>query len=287
MMTNSFIGAHITKEKTLLDTIKKIKDNGGNALQLFASNPRSVALPNIEKYKKDSPSIIKYCEDNKCKLIIHSPYTINLAKDMKNGDRTLDIKDCYWINILIEELKISDLINSIGVVVHVGKYTTQTYEDGLQNMKDGIKYIVAHLKKNNIKSKFILETPAGQGTELLTDLNEFVKFYNSFTTDEKKHMGICLDTCHVYSAGYELSDAYNIIYSKNAKDVIAIHLNSSMKGLNSRVDKHAPILEGKIPVKDIENFLKLIKTNKQTPLIILEKVSNNLNKDIEFVKNIV
>jgi deoxyribonuclease-4 len=283
----TYFGAHITKEKTLLDTIKKIKDNGGNALQLFASNPRSIALPNFEKYKEASPSVIKYCEENNCKLIIHSPYTINLAKEMKNCQRILDIKDCYWINLLIEELKISDLINSVGVVVHVGKYTTLTYDEGLKNMKEGIKYVVANLKKNNIKSKFILETPSGQGTELLTDLNEFVKFYNSFSADEKKHMGICLDTCHVYSAGYELQDAYNIIYAKNAKDVAVIHLNNSMKGLNAMVDKHAPILEGKIPVKDIENFLKLIKTNKHIPLIILEKVSKNLNKDIEFIKNII
>jgi len=280
----TFIGAHIPKEKTLLNTIKIIKDNGGNALQIFASNPRSVALPNIIKYTEEAPSIIKYCKENDIKLIIHSPYTINLAKDMKNGQRTLDIKECYWINLLIEELKISDVINSIGVVVHVGKYTTQTYEEGIKNMKEGMKYIIAYLKKNNIRSKFILETPSGQGTELLTDLNEFMKFYNSFSADEKKHLGICLDTCHVYSAGYDLENAYNIIYAKNAKDVVVIHLNSSMKGLNSRVDKHAPILEGKIPVKDIENFLKLL-TNK--PMIILEKPSNNLNKDIEFIKNIL
>ena len=280
----TFIGAHIPKEKTLLNTIKTIKDKDGNALQIFASNPRSVALPNIIKYTEEAPAVLKYCKENDIKLIIHSPYTINLAKDMKNGQRTLDIKECYWINLLIEELKISDVINSIGVVVHVGKYTTQTYEEGIKNMKEGIKYIIAYLKKNNIKSKFILETPAGQGTELLTDLNEFMKFYNSFSADEKKHLGICLDTCHVYSAGYELEDAYNIIYAKNAKDVVVIHLNSSMKGLNSRVDKHAPILEGKIPVKDIENFLKLL-TNK--PMIILEKPSNNLNKDIEFIKNIL
>ena len=280
----TFIGAHIPKEKTLLNTIKIIKDNGGNALQIFASNPRSVALPNIIKYTEEAPSIIKYCKENDIKLIIHSPYTINLAKDMKNGQRTLDINECYWINLLIEELKISDVINSIGVVVHVGKYTTQTYEEGIKNMKEGMKYIIAYLKKNNIRSKFILETPSGQGTELLTDLNEFMKFYNSFSADEKKHLGICLDTCHVYSAGYDLENAYNIIYAKNAKDVVVIHLNSSMKGLNSRVDKHAPILEGKIPVKDIENFLKLL-TNK--PMIILEKPSNNLNKDIEFIKNIL
>ena len=154
-------------------------------------------------------------------------------------------------------------------------------------MKEGIKYIIEYLKKNNIKSKFILETPAGQGTELLTNLNEFIKFYNSFSLDEKKHIGICIDTCHVYSAGYELEDAYNIIYAKNAKDVVVIHLNNSMRGLNAMVDKHAPILEGKIPIEDIEKFLKLVKTNKHIPLIILEKPSNNLNKDIELVKNIL
>lgn len=286
-MTNIFIGAHIAKEKNLLETIKKIKNNKGNALQLFASNPRSIALPNIIKYKEEAPSVLTYCKENNIKLIIHSPYTINLAKNIKNGERTLDITDCYWINLLIEELKISDLINSVGVVVHVGKYTTQSYENGLKNMKEGIKYIIENLKKNNIKSKFILETPAGQGTELLTNLNEFIKFYNSFSLDEKKHIGICIDTCHVYSAGYELEDAYNIIYAKNAKDVVVIHLNNSMRGLNAMVDKHAPILEGKIPIEDIENFLKLVKTNKHIPLIILEKPSNNLIKDIELVKNIL
>lgn len=277
-----FIGAHINREKTLINTIKKIQDSGGNALQIFVSNPRSVSLTNIENYIAISNDIKEYCKVNNFKLVIHSPYTINLANEFKNGKKEILIEDCYWVKLLIHELKIANIINAVGVVVHVGKHTKLSYENGLKNMKIVLEYIIKELIKVNSVSKIILETPAGQGTELLKNLEEFIAFYNSFTAIEKKYIGICVDTAHIWSAGYELEEAFKIVFTKNAKDVCVIHYNNSLKEKASMVDKHAPIFNGEIPLNNMKNFIELLKPLKKKPIIILE-TPDIIPEEIKFI----
>ena len=280
----NYIGAHIDKQKTLLNTMKIITDNGGNALQFFASNPRSAKLANIDNFKKDASEILEYCKDNNFKLVIHSPYTINLAKELKNGSRTIDIKDCYWVELLLNELIIADLIGAIGSVVHVGKYTNLTPEEGLNNMRICIKYIIKNMEGLKLKSKLILETPAGQGTELLSDLNEFINFYNSFTKEERKYFKICIDTAHLWSSGYDILNVFNTILKKNKKDIAVIHFNNSKKDKGSNVDVHASIFEGKIDIDYLEKIIKIFANNS---VIILEEPSKNIHEDfLWFQKNI-
>lgn len=268
-----YVGAHINREKTLLNTMNVIKGFGGNALQIFASNPRSAALVNISNYTSIAEKITEYMKDNDFKLVIHAPYTINLAKELKNGKKAIALEDCYWVKLLLHELEIANIIHSVGVVVHVGKHTTQSYAEGLENMRQVIKYVVSKLIEVKSASKLIIETPAGQGTELLKRLEDFLEFFNSFSKEEKKYMGICLDTAHVWSAGYELSEAFQLLFSKNSKDVVVIHYNNSEREKSAMVDKHAPILAGEIPKKDMEGFLESLKTLKHKPVVILETPS--------------
>lgn len=282
-MTIKYIGAHISKEGgDLIKTIDVIINSGGNALQLFASNPRSVTPPNIEKYTEVSSHIVNYCKKNDFKLVIHSSYTINLAKEAKNNKRVIDLSECYWTKLIINELIVADLINSIGTVVHVGKYTTLSQEEGMLNMFNAIKYIITQLKILNIKSKLIIETPAGAGTELLTDVSDFINFYNSFTDDDKKHLGICLDTAHIWSSGYDINEYYDIISKTNSKDICVIHYNNSKKNKSSMVDTHDHLLDGKIPLGDLMIFIKKLKYN---PIIILEKPSPYLKNEFVWVKD--
>lgn len=283
-ISNYYIGAHIAKESTLLKTMVNISNNGGNALQIFASNPRSASEANIEKYKKDAPKILEYCEKNNFKIVIHSSYIINLAREAKNDKRVINISDTYWIKSLISELIASHIINAIGVVVHVGKYTKLTPDEGLNNMAMYISYLIDFMKANKIRSKIIIETPAGQGTELLTDMNDFIMFYNSFTADQKKYLGICIDTAHVWSNGYDVLDAYKMLVEKNMEDIVLIHLNNSKKEKASKVDVHAPIFNGLIPVNILTNLLKIIKCLDHIPMIILEEPSDMLNSDIKWIK---
>ena len=281
-----YVGAHINREKTIIKTMETITKNGGNCLQLFVSNPRSSSLVNIENYITIANDVKDYISKNNFKLVIHSSYTINLARDFKNGKRTVPINECIWIKILLHELYISHLINSSGVIVHVGKHTTLSYNKGLENMRTAIEYIIDELQKNNLKTKIIIETPAGQGTELLTNLNEFIDFYNSFSKEQKKYLGICLDTAHIWASDYELNDAYNIICNKNANDLIVIHLNNSAVKKGCNVDRHTPIFDnanGTIPLKSIKQFLELFKDNKHVPIIILETPSIDYSQEIKWI----
>jgi deoxyribonuclease-4 len=285
-MNNIYVGAHINREKTIIKTMETITKNGGNCLQLFVSNPRSSSLVNIHNYLDIAEDIKEYKSKNNFKTIIHSSYTINLARDFKNGKRAIPINECIWIKILLHELYISQLINSSGVIVHVGKHTTLSYEYGLENMRIAIEHIIEEMKNNNIKAKIIIETPAGQGTELLTNLNEFIDFYNSFSKEQKKYLGICLDTAHIWASNYELNEAYNIICNKNANDLIVIHLNNSVVKKGSNVDRHAPIFDsanGTIPITAIKEFIELFKDNKHVPIIILETPSIEYSQEIKWI----
>jgi len=282
-MSPTYVGAHVKKETNLLKTLDVITKNGGNALQLFASNPRSTQTPNLDSYHMISDDFQKLCTTNKCSTVIHSSYTVNLAKEPKDGKRVLDLRDCYWVKLLLGELEVSDIIGSIGVVVHVGKYTTQTHENGLKQMFNTIKYIISQMKEKQIRSKLIIETPAGAGTELLTNVDDFIQFFNDFSVSEKKHLGMCLDTAHIWSSGYNINDYYSLICKSNEKDILVVHFNNSKKDQGSHVDTHDNIFDGKIKLKDMETFMKNIKGD---PMIILEKPSDDLKKDIKWIRKI-
>jgi len=280
-----YVGAHINRDKTIVKTMENIKSAGGNALQIFISSPRSMALTDIVKYDNVSHEIKEYLKKNDFKLVIHSPYVINVASEFKNGKRTLTIDECYWIKTIINQLEISDLIGSIGVVLHVGKHVKLSYNDGLENMRTFIKYVLNDISNKKLNTKLILETPAGQGTELLTDLKDFIKFYNSFTKDEQKYLGICLDTAHTWALGYDLDEAYDLLFSKsNAKNITLIHLNNSQVKKGARKDRHATILDGMIPNDKMNDFIKNIKNNKI--VIILETPSKDYDKEIAHIYNI-
>lgn len=280
-----YVGAHINRDKTIVKTMENIKSAGGNALQIFISNPRSTASMDIVKYDSVSREIKEYLKQNDFKLVIHSPYVINVASELKNGKRTLTIDECYWIKTIINQLEISDLIGSIGVVLHVGKHVKLSYNDGLENMRSAIKYVLNDISNKKLNTKLILETPAGQGTELLTDLKDFIEFYNSFTKDEQKYLGICLDTAHTWALGYDLDEAYNILFSKsNAKNITLIHLNNSQVERGDKKDRHATILDGMIPKDKMNDFIKNIKKNKT--VIILETPSKDYDKEIAYIYNI-
>ena len=287
-----YIGVHINREKTILKTMETVAKNGGNCLQLFVSNPLSSSLVSIDNYLSIADDIREYSAKNGFATIIHASYTINLARDFKNGKRTVPIHECPWIQLLLHELYISHLLGSVGVVIHVGKHTTQSREQGLENMRIALEYIIEVLHQKQINAKIVLETPAGQGTELLTDLGDFLNFYNhQFSAEQRRHLGICVDTAHIWAAGYELSDAYNMIAVKNINDVVAIHLNNSKVAKGGRVDRHATLFDGTgtIPRDAIRQFVELWKEKEKIqqpslPLIILETPSANYADELAYFK---
>lgn len=281
-----FIGAHISRETTLMGTIEKIKNNKGNALQIFASNPRGTKITNLnEKFFGNLNEIKSYINKNNFAIVIHNPYTINLATPFINGKKELEIKDCYWIQLLINELKIAHQLGSYGCVVHCGKYTKNTPEEGLNNMKRSLKFIITEIKRLKLTSRIILETSTGQGTELLYKYEDFLDFYNSFSEDDKNFLKICIDTCHIWAAGYELMEILQITRKNgNMKDIGVIHINNSKNPKESHLDRHEIIRAGYINLEEIILFIKQMKTNNSELILILETPDEkNLNEEIAII----
>jgi deoxyribonuclease-4 len=280
------IGAHIPREKNLLETMKIIKDADGNSLQIFVSNPRSVNVKEFNRnFLGDPNEIQSFIIENNFKLIIHSPYTINLASSTMINKRHINLEECYWIKIMLKELEIAHILGSIGCVLHTGKSTKLPIKDGLINMKKGIEFILETIINNQWSSKLILETASGQGTELLSNYQDFLNFYNEFDNRYKDVFKICIDTCHIWAKGYELKEIFDITLSNNnINDIVLIHLNNSKNPKGSHLDRHDIINQGFINIIDIYRFVKSFRSLNKDIIIILETPTPNFKFEIHQIK---
>lgn len=277
-----YYGVHLSIKNNLLDTIDYIKSIKGNMIQIFVSNPMSIkSKPNI-KIIENADLIKKKLIENDVKLVIHLPYTINIGKQFNEKE--------WWINAIIEQLNISEKIGSIGCVIHVGKSLTLSEYDSLNNMYKSIKYIIKYLKKKKMNTHIILETAAGQGTELIYKINDFFEFYNRFSEDDKDYFRLCIDTCHIFAAGHDIrkKDQVKDIF-KNIDKLVGlryidlIHLNDSKKDCGSCVDRHENIGEGLIGKKGLKEFIRYSLLYRIP--IILETPNNYIN-EIELIDNL-
>lgn len=288
-LNNTYYGGHISIKYGILNALDEIIELGGNMIQIFISNPMSIRDVNYNdkftsKYISD---IINKLKNTNTKIVIHLPYVINLAKPLSN-------KYNWWIDMICKQLEISEKIKSIGCVVHVGKYKELTESEGLDNMYKALKIIINFLKINKMKTHIILETAAGQGTELIptknNDISDFANFYNRFDTKEKKHLKICIDTCHIFSAGYNLNTKESVkkffnIFNKliGIKHIDLIHLNDSKIKCGGCVDRHANLGEGYINLEAIKHFIKYALFYN-IPLIL--ETPGEYKYELKLIKNI-
>lgn len=295
-----YYGGHMSITNGIVSAISDINEIGGNMIQIFISSPM-ILNSNIDM-KKFTPKIVDQiknkCNETNSKIVIHLPYVINLAKPLDINQ--LETKS---IKLIINQLKISHLIGSIGCVVHVGKYTSLTEAEGLENMYKSIKIIIDYIKTNNLNTNIILETSAGQGTELLStknnSLNDLAEFYSRFTSDDKTVFKLCVDTCHIFAAGYDIreKDMVKTFFEQwheaiGLENLALIHLNDSKKICGSCVDRHESLGKGCIGIEGLRHFIRYaiyykIPTVLETPsdyieeLNLINKVKNGVNKWIE------
>jgi deoxyribonuclease-4 len=250
-----YYGCHMPVSNGIDKAILGIHNMGGNCLQIFVSNPMSGKVTDkaMQFYKERGSNIQKMLNEMNVKLFIHSPYTLNFAKDKINNSWA----SCYWITALINELEIAHHIGAVGCVIHVGKSLDLNIDIATNNMHESLLYVIEQIKIKKLNSIIILETGAGQGTEMfLTENNTidgFANFYNLFTFDEKQYIKTCVDTCHIYSAGYCISSRkicqqfFAEFQEKiGLENLVLIHLNDSKKECCAKVDRHENLGKGHI-----------------------------------------
>lgn len=294
-----YYGAHISIKKGIISAIDEIIQMGGNMIQIFISNPISTKF-NIDE-KKFNETICKQIKnkllETDSKLVIHLPYVINLAKPLCQKP-----ENCWWIKMICDQLIVSESIGSIGCVVHVGKSLNLTETEALENMFNAFVYIIEFMHKHSMETKIILETAAGQGSELITtknnSLEDFANFYNKFNLDQKKYIKICVDTCHIFAAGYDIQKPIQISNFFSDFDTMIginnmslIHLNDSKCGCGSCVDRHENIGFGKIGKHALKHFIRYgifykIPIILETPNLVQTEIDliSQLKNDVENIK---
>lgn len=221
------IGFHAGKQKLLCDTVASLGDYS-KPYQIFLSGPQN---SKFTVQDADIASTLGLIEKTKAKIFVHSQYIINLCAK--------DANDNWHTKLLMKNLQVTRAFGGKGVVVHVGKSTDQPITEALEHMRGAIREVLEHATES---CPLLLETPAGQGTETLRDMKEFLDFVDSF---KDKRLRMCLDTCHVYACGHE---PMSYIESALARpDLLKlIHFNDSLGACGSCVDRHAHVGTGNI-----------------------------------------
>lgn len=179
----------------------------------------------------------------------HSSYIINLASPVTKNNPTSE----KWIlGLLSGDLRQTSQIGGRGSVVHVGKSKDMTVAAAVDKMEQSIRKVLPFATE---KCPLLLETPAGQGTELLCTFEEFSDFYMRFKGDPT--FKICIDSCHVFSAGFDPIDyTQKWIDKHGAASIGLMHFNDSADVKGSCKDRHARV--GHIGEKRMYEFAELI-----------------------------
>jgi hypothetical protein len=155
-------------------------------------------------------------------------------------------KDDYGVNCLIKNLQYASALGCRGVVVHVGKSVGREVGLALSNMRVNLLTAMEHA---TAACPILLETPAGQGTEMLTKYADFVDFVRTFESDR---IAICVDTCHVFAAGCDpLTYIMDLLASATPGLLKLVHFNDSSGCCGSCVDRHAFIGTGEIGLEKL------------------------------------
>jgi deoxyribonuclease-4 len=250
-------GSHIKKLRVdFKDSIKELKKSKGNIVQFFLSSPQSANIPNWPNPELlEAKSILL---KNDIMAVVHASYMINIAANW-------DV-DSWWVMNIIQEIKYASVLGAIGVVIHLGKQMSLTLAEAYNNMFRLLIYIHNEtLDYSNVK--IIIETSAGQGSELCTQLEDLAYFYKKIknSNDEalRSRIRLCIDTCHIFAAGYDIRTKEKIkLYLDTFEELIGlryiylIHLNDSKNDLGSNVDRHQNIGNGYIGLKGLIAFFK-------------------------------
>jgi len=209
----------------------------------------------------------------------HDSYLINLA----SPDETIFAKSFEAFKI---ELERCDLLKIPNLVMHPGSHVGSGEEAGIRKIAEAFNRIFEQLPDN--QTTVCLETTAGQGTNLGYTFEQLAAIIDR--VEDKERMGICLDTCHVFAAGYpmqEKRDFKAMVRDFNKilglKRLQIIHMNDSKKPLGSKVDRHEHIGKGELGLEPFRHLLNDRRFNR-VPKILETPKGPELKEDIENLK---
>lgn len=241
------IGVHTSIAGGIHLSIERARRLGCNTVQIFSHSPRSWSLRKIPKEEIQDFRRLRSLY-NISPVYIHTSYLINLASwKLEVAEKSQDL--------LIEEMKLADVLGADYVVLHPGSASDSEQE--------GLKRIIRNLKealKGRYKAKLLLENTAGERGDLTSRIHQLARIMKSL--DSTSIGGICIDTCHAFQAGYDISNKNGVeelideIKRETGIDKLKLlHVNDSKRAFGSGVDRHEHIGKGGIGERGFEMLL--------------------------------
>ncbi|NDW11606.1 deoxyribonuclease IV [Bacteroides sp. 214] len=275
-----FLGAHVSASGGVENAPLNAHEIGANAFALFTKNQRQwVSKPltteSIELFKANCAKYGLLPEY----ILPHDSYLINLGHPEEEGlakSRAAfldEMQRCEQLGLKLLNFHPGSHLNKISI------------EDSLTRVAESINYVLNRTKGVTA----VIENTAGQGSNLG---NEFWQLmYIIDRVEDKNRVGICLDTCHTFTAGYDLKDSYDAVFNDFEQQVgfkylRAIHLNDTKKELGTKVDRHANLGEGFLPL----DFFKRLMNDPRfdnIPIVLETPDESKWKAEIEMLRSFI
>lgn len=270
------IGCTLSSSKGYLHMGKESLKINANTFAFFTRNPRGGKAKDINP--DDIAAFLKLAEENNfSQLVAHAPYTLNACS---NKEETRE----FALNIMADDLARMEYTPNQLYNFHPGSHVGQGVEAGIELIAKQLNTVL----KPDMTTTVLLETMAGKGSEIGRSFEELREIIDKVELNEK--LGVCLDTCHVYDAGYDIVNNLDGVLDEFDKIIgldrlKAIHMNDSKNSFNSHKDRHEKIGEGSIGFDAMVNIINHPRL-KNLPVIL--ETPNELDgyaQEIKMLRN--
>lgn len=240
------IGCHLSSSKGFKHMGKEALSINANTFQFFSRNPRGSKAKAVDE--KDTAALNEILKENNfAPVLAHAPYTLNACSN-DAGLRE------FAKNTMAADLEIMEYIPGNLYNFHPGSHVGQ----GVDTAVDFITDMLNSILKEKYRTTILLETMSGKGSEVGSTFEEIRAIIDRVELNHK--LGVCLDTCHIFSAGYDIVHDLDSVLEKFDKVIglerlKAVHLNDSMTPFNSHKDRHEKIGKGTIGLDAVINFI--------------------------------
>lgn len=272
------IGCHLSISNGFEAIGKQALEIGANTFQFFTRNPRGGSARKIEQADVDALKQLM-SENSFSQILAHAPYTMNLCS-AKPETRE------FALNTLKDDLQRMEYLPDNLYNFHPGSHTGQGVEKGTEQIISALNEAMFP----EMNTTVLLETMAGKGSEIGGKFEELKAIIDGVDCNDR--IGVCLDTCHVFDAGYDIVDNLESVLEDFDRIIgldrlKAIHLNDSMNYLGCHKDRHQKIGQGAL---GLETFRKIINHQKLSELPFYLETPNEIDgyaEEIRLLKTMI
>ena len=260
------LGSHVSMsgKKMFLGASEEALSYGANTFMIYTGAPQNTRRKPISELNIMN-GLIHMKENGMSNIVVHAPYIINLGNAVK--PETFEL----GVNFLQEEIKRTAALEATQIVLHPGAHVGEGVDVGIAKIIEGLNEVLT----DDQPVQIALETMAGKGTEIGRSFDELARIIDGVTNNER--LSICLDTCHVHDAGYDIVNDFDGVLNQFDKTIgldrlKVLHINDSKNVCGAGKDRHENLGFGEIgfdAIKYIVHHPQLMHLPKilETPFV--------------------